>query len=75
MRSNSCCLASPQLMPAANALANLAVCSGVANAWYIWNSAEPSVSFGSPGARESVRIENTSFFSSSRGTNSGMVLW
>ncbi|KAG0733259.1 hypothetical protein G6F23_013522 [Rhizopus arrhizus] len=40
-------------MPAANALANLAVCSGVANAWYIWNSAEPSVSFGSPGARES----------------------
>jgi hypothetical protein len=50
------------------------VSSAPANAWYSWNSGEPSVSFGSPGARESVTLEKISFFSCSRGANSGMVL-
>ena len=62
-------------MPSANFCANARVSSTLPKAWYSWNRAEPSVSFGSPGPRESVRMENTSFFSSSRGANSGMVLW
>ena len=61
-------------MPSAKARAKSADCAGVANAWCSWNNAEPSVSLASPGARESVTIENTSFFSVSRGANSGMVL-
>lgn len=45
-----------------------------ANARWSWNTCEPSASFGSPGALESVTIEAISFFSSARGANSGMVL-
>lgn len=74
MQSNSCCLASPQAMPPANAWRMAAVSPGVAKAWYIWNRAEPSTCLGSPGARESVTMAPMSFFNCSRGANSGMVL-
>ena len=61
-------------MPFAKSRANAAVSSFDANAWYSWNSAEPSVSLASPGARESVTMPITSFFRTPGGANNGIVL-